>query len=177
MLAIKYLLVLIPATFALITKRDFGTIVNDMANIDSKGKSLATTLQSWSSSNGAGIFGAIPILMASNALESAIRTATTHAEQSSQLTEEQSASLGALIKTLKTDTSGLLAAMKAKKPDFAGVGALPIARNSISSLTDAQDKYSTSLINVTPAVNKMKGEQDKADFDAFFKDAADYYRE
>lgn len=175
MLAIKYLLVFIPAALSLVSKRDFGTIVNDMANIDSKVKAVTTALQNWSSSNGFGLLGAAPILMASDALESTTRSASTHAQQSPQLTEGQSASLGALISTLKTDTSALLDAMKAKKPDFTSVGALPIARNSISSLTAAQDQYSNALIGVTPDVNKAKGEQDKADFDSFFADAAAFY--
>ena len=83
--------------------------------------------------------------------------------------------MGILINTLKTDTLTLLNAMKAKKTDFTNVGALPIVRNSIVSLTAAQDAYSTALINITPSVNKPEGEQDKADFDAFFADAAQYY--
>ncbi|XMA18996.1 hypothetical protein WAI453_011787 [Rhynchosporium graminicola] len=43
---------------------------------------------------------AVPILTAPNALESAIRTATMHAEQSSQLIDEQAKIFGALIITL-----------------------------------------------------------------------------
>ncbi|KAL5324976.1 hypothetical protein ACEPPN_006097 [Leptodophora sp. 'Broadleaf-Isolate-01'] len=175
MLAIKYLLVFIPATLALISKRDFGTIINDMASIDSKVKILTTTIQNWSSSNGLGLLGASPILTASEALKSTTRTATIHAEQSPQLTVEQSNDLGALIGILKTHTSDLLVAMKDKKKDFTDIGALMIARNEISSLTTTQDQYSTSLINVTPDVNKAKGEQDKAAFDAIFADAAQYY--
>ncbi|KAH7390287.1 hydrophobic surface binding protein A-domain-containing protein [Cadophora sp. MPI-SDFR-AT-0126] len=175
MLAIKYLLFFISVALALVSKRDFGVIVNDLVIIDNKVKSLTTTIQNWSSANGLGILGAAPILTASQALESTTRTATTHATQSPQLTEEQSNSMGILINTLKTDTSALLVAMKSKKTDFANVGALSIARNSITSLTTAQDAYSTALINITPDINKPKGEQDKADFDAFFADAAKYY--
>ncbi|PVH86166.1 hypothetical protein DL98DRAFT_9481 [Cadophora sp. DSE1049] len=175
MLAIRYLLVFVPATLALISRRDFGVIVNDLVNIDNKVKSLTTTIQNWSSANGLGLIGAAPILTASQTLESTARTATTHATQSPQLTEEQSNNMGILINTLKMDTSALLAAMKSKKTDFANVGALSIVRSSIASLTAAQDGYSTALINITPDINKPKGEQDKADFDAFFADAAQYY--
>ena len=175
MLAIKYLIVYVPATLALFSRRDFGIIVNDLVSIDNKVKSLTTTIQNWSSANSLGIIGAAPILAASTALESAARAATTHATQSPQLTEEQSNNLGILINTLKTDTLTLLDAMKAKKTDFTNVGALPIVRNSIVSLTAAQDAYSTALINITPSVNKPEGERDKADFDAFFADAAQYY--
>ncbi|KAG4438975.1 hypothetical protein IFR05_005547 [Cadophora sp. M221] len=175
MLAIKYLLVFIPATLALISRRDFGTIVNDMASIDNKVKILTTTIQNWSSSNGFGLVGAAPILTASEALKSTTRTATMHAEQSPQLTVEQSNNLGALISILKTHTSDLLAAMKEKKKDFTEIGALKIARDEISSLSIAQDEYSLSLINDTPDVNKAKGEQDKAAFDAIFADAAQFY--
>ncbi|CZS91713.1 uncharacterized protein RAG0_02234 [Rhynchosporium agropyri] len=152
MLAIKYPLALIAGISVLVLKR--GIIANDMVNADSKGSLLESTVQGWSSSNGQGIFGAVPILTASNALESAIRTASMHAEQSSRLIDEQAKSF-------------------AKKPDFLSVGALPIARKSTTSLTDAQDKYSISLINITPPSNKVEGERDKADFDILFSDAAE----
>ncbi|KAK0105399.1 hypothetical protein ONS95_004227 [Cadophora gregata] len=175
MLAIKYLLVFVPATLGLISGRDFGVIVNDLVSIDNKVKPLTTMIQNWSSANGLGILGAAPILTASQALESTARTATTHATQSPQLTVEQSNNLGILINTLKTDTSALLVAMKSKKTDFGNVGALSIVRNSIASLTATQDGYSTALINITPDVNKPKGEQDKAEFDSYFADAALYY--
>ncbi|KAH7311961.1 hydrophobic surface binding protein A-domain-containing protein [Rhexocercosporidium sp. MPI-PUGE-AT-0058] len=175
MLMIKYLLAFFPATLALISRRDFGIIVNDIASIDSKVKTLTTAIQNWSSSNGLGFLGAAPILTASEIVKSTTRMAITHAEQSPQLAEEQSNNLGALINILKTDTLGLLVAMKDKKKDFTDVGALMIARNEISSLTAAQDQYSASLINITPDINKPKAEQDKAAFDFIFADAAQYY--
>lgn len=175
MVAIKNLLLLVPVAAALvISKRDFGTVVGDIANIHSRVKSLTSILESWSSSNGLGILGAAPILTSEQGLDSAINTATTHASQTPQLTDEQSETLGVFVDTLKTDTSTLLTAMKNKKTDFTIVGALGIVRSSITSLASTQDKYSNALVGITSDAHKAKGQQDKADFDSYFADAAQF---
>lgn len=138
------------------------------------GRSLAKATQGWSSSNGLGLLGAVPILTSEQDLNSVITSATAHASDTT-LNDEQSQDLGALVNVLKTDTTSLLEAMKAKKTDFANVGALGIARSSIATLTTAQDKYSDSLIKAASVPYKAKGQQDKADFDALFQEAATYY--
>ncbi len=159
MVAIRNLLLLGSVGTALIlSKRDFGTVVGDITNIHSRVKSLSSTLEIWTSSNGLGILGAAPILTAEQGLDSAINNAATHASQTSQLTDEQSESLAASVDALKTNTSMLLTAMKNKKTDFASVGALGIVRSSITSLTATQDKYSNALVRyVSPriAINQV----------------------
>ncbi|PVH84438.1 hydrophobic surface binding protein-like protein A, partial [Cadophora sp. DSE1049] len=168
MVAIKNLLFLATAVTALtIGKRDTATILNDISIINSDVQALTTAANNY---NG-GILAAIPILTAQNNLEAAIDQGITDAQATSQQTSAESQSVIAAVDNLIPNIEASLAAIRAKKAQFAADGLTSTVQTSLTNLKAKTDTFSDALIAIASEDTKATGTAQKATIDADF-DAA-----
>ena len=166
MVALKNFILFAATATALVIKRDAHTIANDLVSINSNVTALHTAINNYSG----GVLSAIPIQTASNNLETAIKSATTDATNSSVVSDADAKSIIAYINgTVEPNIAGTVNALIAKKAQVQTDGLTSLVKTAFGNLKNDTDSFGAALLakassnqtaNGQAALTKIDGDLD-----------------
>lgn len=125
---------------------DGAAVADAMNDINSLTLQVNSTVRSWSGD----ALGALPIIIESTQLLSAINNGTTTAEQSNNLTFAEALNVATVTITLVSNVLSTLDTIEAAKPKFANLLLGPEILLSLVLQKDATDKFQTAVVAKIP---------------------------
>ncbi|KAF7192096.1 hypothetical protein HII31_06482 [Pseudocercospora fuligena] len=151
---LKALLLLTTTTTALVLPRQNSQIYKDLTAINTKVKSLTTSVNSW---NGADLVAALPINTAATAVKTEIDAAAGRTPSAPAISNsEADAILKFIDSSLKPSVKAAADAVSAKAGSFKTVGAASIVSGTLAGLETSTEAYGKALIAKAPSGVKSK---------------------